>query len=175
MAGKKASGAKAGAGKKGGGDSGGADLARKIWLAGVGAYDQAQGAAGKLATGAGETFHQLVARGEAAEEALRARINAAQPKDKLVKAMETFATRAQSFGEEQAAVLQANLGKVRKSVGETLGPLNVAALAEKVDKLTAQMEALSGEVAALKAAKAKPAAAKAAPAKKAPASAKANA
>ena len=150
MAGKKAPGGKKTTDKKAGGHPS-TDLARRIWLAGVGAYDQAQGAAGKLASGAGETFQQLVARGEVAEEALRARINAAQPKDKLVKAMETFASRAQKIGEDQAAALQEGFGKVRRSVGESLAPLNVSALAQSVEKLTAQVEALSAEVKAMKA------------------------
>jgi hypothetical protein len=185
MAAKKSSGAKAGAGKKSADKKAGAgkadwgaqsELARKIWLAGVGAYDQAQDAAGKLATGAGESFSQLVARGQAAEEALLART--AEPRDKLAKAMEAFAARAQTFTEDQAAALQAgfgkaqeSLGKVRKSVGDSLGPLNVAALGEKIETLSARVEALSKEVEGLKKPKAaaKPAAAKAAaPPKPAP-------
>jgi hypothetical protein len=144
-----------------------ADIARKIWLAGVGAYDkmynETQAATGKIAKSANETFHQLVAKGEEVEDAVRARIAGSQQGEKLAAIMEAWTSRAQKMTEEQAAVIGERLGKVRKSVAESLAPWNVAALGAAVEKLSDQVESLSAEVKTLKAAK--PAAPRAAAAK----------
>jgi len=64
-------------------------------------------------------------------------------------------TKVQSYRDEQRAALETRIGKVRKSLGETLAPLNIGALALAVDKLSAQVETLTDEVAALKTEKTK--------------------
>jgi len=151
-----------------------ADIARKIWLAGVGAYNETQDAAGKLAKSANESFHQLVARGEEVEEAVRAQIIGSAKGDKLAALMGAWTARAQKLTEEQAALIGANLVKVRQSVADTLAPWNVAALGAAVEKLAAEVESLSKEVKTLKggsraarpAAASKPATARKAPARK---------
>ena len=55
------------------------DTARKIWLAGVGAYgrmfSETQEAVEKFAGSASEAFDHLVARGEAVEDKVRDRIS----------------------------------------------------------------------------------------------------
>jgi poly(hydroxyalkanoate) granule-associated protein len=136
------------------------DIARKIWLAGVGAYGrmftETQGAVEKLATSANEAFDQLVAKGEEVEDKVRDTIAKSPQGEKVVSLVETATAKVQSYREERRAALDARIDKVRKTVTETLAPLNMGALAQAVEKLSAQVETLTGEVAALKAEKAKP-------------------
>jgi poly(hydroxyalkanoate) granule-associated protein len=142
------------------------DIARKIWLAGVGAYGrmftETQGAVEKLAVSANDAFDQLVAKGEEVEDKVRETITKSPQGGKMVSMVGAATEQVQTFRAEQRAALEARIGKVRKSVSDTLAPLNVAALGQAVEKLSAQVEILAGEVAALKAAKAAPV--KAAPA-----------
>jgi len=130
------------------------DVARKIWLAGVGAYgrmfSETQGAVEKLAASANEAFDQLVAKGEEVEDKVRDTIAKSPQGEKVVSLVETATSKVQSFRDERRAALDARIGKVRKTVSETLAPLNMAALAQAVEKLSAQVETLSEEVAALK-------------------------
>ena len=137
------------------------DIARKIWLAGVGAYGraftEARESAEKLAQGAGEAFDQLVAKGEEIEDTVRDRI-AAAPAGKKVTTLVGDLTKQ---SKARRAALEDRIGKVRKSLTDTFAPYNLAALGEAVQALTTQVEALTEEVASLKAEKA----AKKAPAK----------
>ena len=137
------------------------DIARKIWLAGVGAYgrayDEAQGAAEKFATGANQTFDQLVAKGEKIEDTVRERISAAPAGKKVATLVDDMTKKSK----ERRAELDARLDTVRKSLGETFAPFNLAALGQAVEALTKQVEALTVEVADLKADKADKAAKKA--------------
>ncbi|MBX3479039.1 MAG: phasin family protein [Caulobacter sp.] len=137
------------------------DIARKIWLAGVGAYGraftEARDSAEKLAQGATEAFDQLVAKGEEVEDVVRDRI-AKAPAGKKVVSMVGDLTKQ---SKERRTALEERIGKVRKSLTETLAPFNMAALGEAVHALTQQVEALTEEVTALRAEKA----AKKAPAK----------
>jgi len=135
------------------------DVARKIWLAGVGAYGrmftETQGAMEKLASGANEAFDQLVAKGEEVEDTVRDAIAKSPQGEKVVSMVEAATSKVQSYRDEQRAALEARIGKVRKTLGETLAPLNMGALAHAVEKLSAQVETLTEEVAALKAEKTK--------------------
>ncbi len=134
------------------------DIARKIWLAGVGAYGrvfaETQGALEKLAGTANETFDQLVATGEKTEDAVRARI--AKSGGEVEKIIGTVSKQVKGLREGRIA-LDARIGQVRKSVSDTLAPFNVGALAKSVERLSTRVETLSAEVARLKGAKAKPA------------------
>ena len=133
------------------------DMARKIWLAGVGAYGkvhaETQDAVEKLTHSAGETFEHLVAVGEEFEERVRKSLAKSPEIEKAGQAVETAAAKAQAFRAEQKAALEARLGKVRETVTDTLAPWNVPAMAQALEKLTAQVEALAQDVAALKAAR----------------------
>jgi poly(hydroxyalkanoate) granule-associated protein len=130
------------------------DIARKIWLAGVGAYGrmftETQDAVEKLATGANEAFDQLVAKGEEVEDKVRETITKSPQGGKVVSLVETATAKVQSYREERRAALEERIGKVRKSVTETLAPLNMGALAQAVEKLSTQVETLTEEVASLK-------------------------
>lgn len=130
------------------------DIARKIWLAGVGAYGraftEAKDGAEKLAQGATEAFDQLVAKGEVIEDEVRDRIAKAPAGKKVV----TLVGDLTKQSKDRRAALEERIGKVRKSLTETFAPYNLAALGEAVQALTTQVEALTGEVAALKAEKA---------------------
>ena len=135
------------------------DVARKIWLAGVGvygrAYSEAQDAAGKLAANAGETFDQLVARGEVLEDTVREAITKAPAGKKVVTLVTDVAKKSKEVRDDRRAKLDARIGEVRKTLGDTLAPCNLASLGQAVANLTAQVEALTEEVAGLKAEKAK--------------------
>jgi poly(hydroxyalkanoate) granule-associated protein len=135
------------------------DIARKIWLAGVGAYGrvfaETQGALEKLAGNANETFDQLVASGERTEDAVRARI--AKSGDGIERIIGTVSKQVQDLREGRRMALDARIGQVRKTVSDTLAPFNVGALAKSVEKLSAQVETLRAEVGRLKGTKAKPA------------------
>jgi poly(hydroxyalkanoate) granule-associated protein len=133
------------------------DIARKIWLAGVGAYGrmftETQGAMEKLAGGANEAFDQLVAKGEEVEDKVRETIAKSPQGGKVVSLMETATAKVQTYREERRAALEERIGKVRKTVTETLAPLNMGALTLAMEKLSAQVETLTEEVTALKAEK----------------------
>lgn len=130
------------------------DIARKIWLAGVGAYgqayDQAQDAADKFAKSANQTFDELVAKGEKIEDTVRASISKA-PAGKRVA---TLVEEASKKSAERRAAFDARLDTVKKSLGDTFAPFNLNALGQAVEQLTKQVEALTAEVAELKAEKA---------------------
>jgi poly(hydroxyalkanoate) granule-associated protein len=130
------------------------DIARKIWLAGVGAYDrisaETQGVVEKLASSASETFEELVKKGEEVEDRVRGSLGRSPQAEKMSHAMETAAAKAA----EQRAALEARLAKVRETVSETLAPWNLPAIGQALEKLAAKVDALSHEVAALKAEKA---------------------
>ena len=138
------------------------DIARKIWLAGVGAYgrayDEAQGAAEKFAAGANQTFDDLVAKGEKLEDVVRDRISAAPSGKKLAALVDDVSKKSKDVRDKRRAQLDQRLDSVKKSLGETFAPFNLAALGHAVEALTAQVEALTDQVAELKAEKAKPAA-----------------
>jgi poly(hydroxyalkanoate) granule-associated protein len=133
----------------------GLDIARKIWLAGVGAYGrlyaETQGVVEKLASSAGETFEELVAHGEVVEEKVRKSLARSPQVEKVAQAVETATAKTQSFTTEQRSALDARIGKLRDSLSETLAPWNLPALGQAVDKLSAQVAVLTQEVAALKA------------------------
>jgi poly(hydroxyalkanoate) granule-associated protein len=135
------------------------DIARKIWLAGVGAYGrmftETQGAVEKLAVSASEAFDQLVIKGEEVEDHVREAIAKSPQGEKVASMVGAATSKVQSYRDEQRAVLEARIGKVRKTLGETLAPLNIGALAQAVEKLSTQVETLTDEVAALKLEKAK--------------------
>lgn len=139
------------------------DIARKIWLAGVGAYgrayDEAQEAADKFAKSANQTFDELVAKGEKIEDTVRDSISKA-PAGKRVATLVEEATKRSA---ERRAAFDARFDTVKRSLGDTFAPFNLAALGQAVEQLTKQVEALTAEVAELKADKAarKPAAPKA--------------
>lgn len=133
------------------------DIARKIWLAGVGAYGrmytETQDAVEKLATGANEAFDQLVAKGEEVEDKVRETITKSPRGDRVVSLVGNATSQVKAFRAEQRAALEARIDKVRKTVSDTLAPLNIGALGHAMDKLAAQIEQLTHEVAALKAEK----------------------
>src|SRR6516225_1992322 len=88
------------------------DIARKIWLAGVGAYGrvfaETQGALEKLAGNANETFDQLVASGERTEDAVRARI--AKSGDGIERIIGTVSKQVQDLREGWRMALDARIG-----------------------------------------------------------------
>ena len=69
--------------------------------------------------------------------------------------VEDFTKKAKDATEARRTAFDARLDTVKKSLGETFAPFNMAAISEAVEGLTKQVEALTGEVADLKAEKAK--------------------
>jgi poly(hydroxyalkanoate) granule-associated protein len=130
------------------------DVARKIWLAGVGAYGraytQAQDQIDKLTDKASDMFDELVAQGEKVEDEVRARIGKSETGNRLNDLVE----RAQKFRAEQSAVLEERVAAVRKTIGEALqSPVNVFSAGRTIAQLNKKIDALTAEVAALKKAK----------------------
>ena len=89
------------------------DIARKIWLAGVGAYgrvlSETQDMVGKLAGSANETFDQLVARGEEIEDTVRARIAQTNASERVVSLVDTVRTLIGGMSPGEVAMLRAHL------------------------------------------------------------------
>ena len=127
-----------------------ADLARKIWLAGVGAYgrafSEAQEKIEKISDIASEAFDQLVARGEKVEESVKHQIAGTDAAKKIAGAVGKF----REYGVERQAILTARLDGVRKSVGDSIAPFNPLPYLRTVDQLNEKMDALTAEVAALR-------------------------
>ncbi|GAA6185082.1 MULTISPECIES: phasin family protein [Alteromonadaceae] len=99
------------------------DFARKIWLAGLGAYgksfDEAQGQYEKLTSEAGKVFEELVEKGEVLETEAKAKI------------------KAKTNVEERVT-------EVRKKLG-----LDSSSSEDKVEELSAKIDALTDAVAKL--------------------------
>jgi polyhydroxyalkanoate synthesis regulator phasin len=129
------------------------DIARKIWLAGVGAYGRvlwdAQDAVGKLASTANEAFDQLVENGEQVEDAVRARIAKSGASERVVSLVDTVTKGAKARRE----ALQDRIGAVRKTVVDTLSPYSIVTLAKQVESLSKQVALLRSDVAKLKSGK----------------------
>jgi hypothetical protein len=126
------------------------DIARKIWLAGVGAYGRvlwdAQGAVGKLASSANEAFDQLVVSGEQVEDAVRARIAKSGASERVVSLVDSVTKGAKA----QREALQDRIGAVRQTVVDTLSPYSIVALSKQVEALTKQVNLLRADVAKFK-------------------------
>lgn len=124
------------------------DVARRIWLAGVGAYGrmfaEAQDRVEKAAGSANELFDQLVARGEALEDQVRERLEANETTHKLGEAI----GKLQDFRAERRAALKARVESLRKGVESTIAPFNPLAMARQVEELSARVAALEGKPAA---------------------------
>ena len=121
------------------------DMARKIWLAGVGAYgrmfSEASDRVGKAAGSANELFEQLVARGEALEDVVRDRLAENEATTKVAGVIHKL----QDFRAEQRAALKSRVETVRKAVDGALAPFNPLALSRQVEELTARVEALEAK------------------------------
>ncbi len=131
-----------------------ADLARKIWLAGVGAYGRAytgtRDGLEQASSMSSEMFDDLVERGEKIEEDVRSSISGNTRITKVVEA-------AGKFGASRRAKFSERVGAVRKGLGLNRG---VFTTDDKLEALTDQISALTKDVAAIKKAVAKPAAKK---------------
>lgn len=121
------------------------DMARKIWLAGVGAYGrmfaEAGDRVGKAAGSANELFEQLVARGEALEDVVRDRLESNETTQKVAGVI----GKIQDFRAEQRAALKSRVETVRKAVDGAIAPYNPVALAKQVEELSARVEALEAK------------------------------
>ncbi len=138
------------------------EMARKIWLAGVGAYGQlfteAQGGLDKWSDKAQAAFDDLVARGAVMEDMVKAKLSTSEPGASIID----MAERVQKETSERRAKLTARVEAVGKAMSDKLAPyaaLLPGASIAKIDELTAQVAALTAEVKTLKAAKAPRAAA----------------
>lgn len=121
-----------------------ADVARKIWLAGVGAYGRAytntRDRAQQAGTISSEMFDELVERGEKIESEVRTTVSGNEQVNKVVEAAGKFgARRRERFSERVSAV--------RKGLGLDRG---LFTMDDKLDALNEQITALSKEVALIK-------------------------
>ncbi|CAN1569418.1 PHA_granule_1, poly(hydroxyalkanoate) granule-associated protein [Caulobacteraceae bacterium] len=149
----------------------GLEIARKIWLAGVGAYgrvyQEAAGRVEKVTGAANEMFDQLVEKGEQVEDLVRSSISKNEAAGKVTEYVEKTTAQVKSASETRIHDLEERFEAVRKTVVETVSPfmdkvapINIFAIGGQIEALTAKVEALTAEVEALKGAKAAPKAAK---------------
>lgn len=138
------------------------DIARRIWLAGVGAYaktvDEVADAAAKIGGAAGHTFDELVSHGEVIEGQMRDRLGKSESVKRLQVAMGDVAKSSEKLRKQGQAQLEASFDQAQKA----LAPLTSSAQ-DALTALAGRIDALTKEVAALRTpAKpaAKPAAAK---------------
>lgn len=121
------------------------DVARKIWLAGVGAYgrmfDEAQDQVARMSQNATEMFQDLVSRGEKVEDEVRTRIAKSETGARVVKLVE----KAQEFGAQRRKAFEKRVRSVRATVSETLqAPMNMFMLGQTVENLAKRVEAITG-------------------------------
>lgn len=121
------------------------DVARKIWLAGVGAYgrmfDEAQDQVARLSQNATEMFDDLVSRGEKVEDEVRSRISKSGTGARVVKLVE----KAQEFGAQRRKAFEKRVRSVRATVAETIqAPMNMFMLGQTVENLAKRVEAITG-------------------------------
>lgn len=121
------------------------DVARKIWLAGVGAYgrmfDEAQDQVARLSQNASEMFDDLVSRGEKVEDEVRTRISKSNAGARVVK----FVEKAQEFGAQRRKAFEKRVRSVRATVTESLqAPMNMFMLGQTVENLAKRVEAITG-------------------------------
>ncbi|MEO0981315.1 MAG: phasin family protein [Pseudomonadota bacterium] len=148
----------------------GRDVAHKIWLAGVGAYgrayDEAKHGVDRVNEGASEIFEDLVKRGETIESDVLDRISSnervSKSRERLGKALDVAA----SFQEKQRERFEARMDRMRAAFGMSRQDDRVAELSAKVDALTEQIAALTATAPAKRAAPRKKAAAKESAAKR---------
>jgi poly(hydroxyalkanoate) granule-associated protein len=135
----------------------GVDVARKIWLAGVGAYgrvfQEAQGQIGKVTGAANELFDELVAKGEQVEDMVRDSLKKNETAAKATEFVEKTTEQVKDYREKRMADLEERFETVRKTVMDTVAPFNVFGLGAQIQELTAKVEALTAEVESLKGAK----------------------
>jgi poly(hydroxyalkanoate) granule-associated protein len=143
----------------------GLEIARKIWLAGVGAYgrvyQEAAGRVEKVTGAANEMFDQLVEKGEQVEDLVRSSISKNETAGKVTEYVEKTTAQVKAASETRMNDLEERFETVRKTVMEKVSPfmekvapLNIFAIGGQVEALTAKIEALTAEVEALKSAKA---------------------
>jgi poly(hydroxyalkanoate) granule-associated protein len=142
----------------------GMEIARKIWLAGVGAYgrvyQEAAGRVEKVTGAANEMFDQLVEKGEQVEDLVKASIAKNETATKVSDLVEKNVATVKEVSETRINDLEERFETVRKTVMEKVSPLmdkiapfNVFTLGTQVSDLTATVEALKAEIEALKGAK----------------------
>ncbi|MEM1139810.1 MAG: phasin family protein [Pseudomonadota bacterium] len=121
-----------------------ADVARKIWLAGIGAYgrafSEAQGQLTKVNEEAAKFFDDLVDRGQQMEDEVRDRLAS---NERVVKTLETVG----DFSEKQRSTFETRMDRMREMVGAPFGFMSVG---QRLEQLTQHIEDLSHDVAELK-------------------------
>jgi poly(hydroxyalkanoate) granule-associated protein len=148
----------------------GMEIARKIWLAGVGAYgrvyQEAAGRVEKVTGAANEMFDQLVEKGEQVEDLVKSSIAKNETAGKVTDYVEKTTASVKEVSETRINDLEERFEAVRKTVMEKVSPLmdkiapfNVFTLGTQVTDLTATVEALKVEIEAMKSTKAAPKAA----------------
>ncbi len=147
------------------------ETARKIWLAGVGAYgrafDNARDQIGKLNEDASSYFEELVARGEKIESDTRDHIKSNERLSKAAKQASSLSEKAEHAAGQQREFVETRMANLRETLEM---PMGVLTLGRKIRTLSTQLEELTQDVAEIKASikPAKKAAAKKTAAKRSP-------
>ena len=131
------------------------ETARKIWLAGVGAYGRAFDVAreqfDKINNDAAEYFEELVQRGEKLEGQVQEQFEGNDPAQRLIKGAEKVSARTQKVAEQQREFIDSRIADLQHTLDM---PMGILGLSRKVRDLIHDVEELKHEVKELKKAKA---------------------
>ncbi|MEL7547063.1 MAG: hypothetical protein AAGJ84_10460 [Pseudomonadota bacterium] len=140
-------------------DNGSDALARKIWLAGVGAFAEAQA---QMSEARETAFGELVSAGKASEAKLMKQLGSKKKRAGIQSTLRMLTKKAAKQGEDrfedtrnliaetaldQREKLEARMRQMR----EVLGLQNLAVKPKKAEKLNSKLDALEEQVAAIKA------------------------
>ena len=127
------------------------DMARKIWLAGIGAYgrafDEAQERLEKVGKESTKFFEELVAKGEELEDDAREALSNVDVLHDIKEQADKFRSDAEQATEEGISLVEDRISKVREGLGFST---NWLTLGQRVDELTAKVDGLSADLAAIK-------------------------
>lgn len=139
------------------------EIARKIWLAGVGAYGEAIGAAGgaradvkksldRLAADASGLFDELVKRGTAVESEVRNRIASSQATAEVLKIVQ----RARAIGDEGQDLIAAAPARVRGALKDAGSFLTLGKTVKTLERRVRQLESSAAKTPVRKPARKRP-------------------
>ena len=127
------------------------DMARKIWLAGIGAYgrafNEAQERLEKVGKESTKFFEELVAKGEELEDDAKEALSNVDVLHDIKEQADKFRSDAEQATEDGISLIEDRISKVRDSLG--FGA-NWLTLGQRVEELTTKVDDLAADLAEIK-------------------------